>query len=193
MSALVCFASAVESPSAWCLRHPADAAFLLTAPEIHSMVVGNWVASNINGLAGNINAPPLGNNALPPQLRLLHTTHKTAKNAVIFRHSTAFCHNCNDFFNRFLYGQRLSLQFFDKNLCSFVCCVCKAIYTIYFNQSVLLVPSLSKHIIFIAMIEFPMNCFTLHWTTDWSFWFVILILTDTTEFEFAEDCGPAHR
>ena len=36
---------------------------------------------------------------------------------------TTFFHNCNDFFNSFIYWKRLLQQFLQENLCSFVCIV----------------------------------------------------------------------
>ena len=50
--------------------------------------------------------------------RTLHT--KLQKMQLSSIHTTTFCHNCNDFFNSFIYGQRFS-RLFEKNLCSFVC------------------------------------------------------------------------
>ena len=54
--------------------------------------------------------------------RTLHTQlQKMCSYLPYTLHTTTFFHNCNDFFNSFLYEQQFSHQIFEKNLCSFVC------------------------------------------------------------------------
>ena len=49
---------------------------------------------------------------------------KLQTKAVIIHTHYNFFHNCNDFFNSFIYVQRFSQQFFYKNLCENLCSVC---------------------------------------------------------------------
>ena len=53
--------------------------------------------------------------------RTLHT--KLQKMQLSFIHTTTFYHNCNDFFNSFLYGQQFLQRFFQKDLCENLCSV----------------------------------------------------------------------
>ena len=48
---------------------------------------------------------------------------KLQKKSLSSIHTTTFFHNCNDFFNSFIYGQRFLQRFFQKNLCENLCSV----------------------------------------------------------------------